>query len=149
MGKKEMSDVKIRHCVVCGERMPPYSRLCPYCLYSKYYSAECRCHMDPMPYLNIMRGYLYEMIALPEPDVIGRRDEEKERELVESFEIVETVVERAFGESGDVMEAVAQMSEMIEERVAQRQRSTRRRRYILCAIIATISVVVAIFSLFY
>ncbi len=147
MGKREdMSGVKIRHCVVCGERMPAYSRLCPYCLYSKYYSAECRCHMDPMPYLFLMRGYLCEVLALPDPDVIGRRDEEKEREIVASLEVVESVVDRAFGESEDVMSAKAQIVEMVEESLKQRRGVALRRRYIFIAIVAIVAIVV-IFSI--
>lgn len=94
-----------------------------------------------MPYLFLMRGYLYEMLALPEPDLIGRRDEEQEKVLMESFEVVESVIERAFGENQDIMAAVAQMSEMMEERMEYRRGKTRRCRYIYCAIVAMIFVV--------
>ncbi len=126
---------KIRHCGSCGEPLPPYSRLCPYCLYSKYYSAEALCHLDPLPYLNIMRCYVDELLEMAEPDIVGRRDEVREREIKASFDTAESVLSSAFCTNRDVMEAGEVMEEIIEGELSRRRALTLRRRVVFAAVV--------------
>lgn len=136
---------KIQHCGSCGETLPLYSRLCPYCLYSKYYSAEALCHLDPLPYLNIMRCYVDELLEMAEPDIVGRRNEVREREIKASFDTAESVLSSAFCTNREVMEAGEVMEQIIEGELSRRRAVTRRRRVVIVVVVlVVISIVLLI-----
>ncbi len=122
---------EVNHCEECGEKLPQHSRVCPYCLYIKYFDYNSRCHLTPEPYLNIMRGYVDEMVALPMPKhyMLGLdRDLVAESTLTSSFEVVESVLDSTFCDNVDVSRAVALMSDIMKSELSRRSVAAIRAR---------------------
>lgn len=118
--------MRLAYCPECDEPMPPYSRVCPFCCYNKHFSSECGCQMTPYPFLEMMRGYLDEAMALPRLSWwqrVLRRDEATQatmRELLASFESVEAIVESSFPYNPDIVTAVVTLNDLLSDELEQR-----------------------------
>lgn len=112
--------------------MPPYSRVCPFCCSGDYCTPGTLHHDTPTPYLNLMRGYLDELLALPPLtpwrmaySLIRNKNYDPYHtqvlEIVESFEVVEVVVNLYFADSQDVCDAMELMKSMLYAEVDRRR----------------------------
>ncbi len=123
--------LKERYCERCEEPIPPYSRICPSCCSGDYFSIFARKHETPVFYLEMMRGYIDEMLAIPKLTTkqkicellkSGHRDPRRNeiREIKESFEVVAMVVELHFAEHNEVLNAVEMMKDILSEQIKSR-----------------------------
>lgn len=82
--------------------------------------------MTPYPFLEMMRGYLDEAMALPRLSWwqrVLRRDEATQatmRELLASFESVEAIVESSFPYNPDIVTAVVTLNDLLSDELEQR-----------------------------
>ncbi|MFR9610318.1 MAG: hypothetical protein SNJ31_01615 [Rikenellaceae bacterium] len=128
-------------CEICGEPIPPHSRICPNCLLNASYSAEIQGFESPVKMLSIMRSSVDEYLSIKSPKIWSDRVES--REIIATFECVRDVVMIAFGDNSDVVDAVAAMEDLFYERIEQHRQYQKR-----CRCLLIISVIALIFSLF-
>ncbi|MFI3259287.1 MAG: hypothetical protein R3Y16_04245 [Rikenellaceae bacterium] len=133
----------LRFCEKCSEPIVPYSRVCANCLYLDNYSDDFKCQLIPMPFLDIMRGYLDELVALPKCRGVVDPHSKTIRELFTSFDAVEGVTMISFGDKADVRQAVDMIYEMMSEEMERRRATLRRNRIIASSVVLSILLVIA------
>ncbi len=137
-------------CEICGELLPPYSRVCPNCSFSEYFSRDCRCYLSPMPFLDVMRGYLDEILAL-RPIIILGHIVDPEMECIlsveSSYEIVEGQLLAHFGRNDDVVEATNLIYDELSDIIERRQRMVTLNRW-LYSLLGVTAVAILIIYLF-
>ncbi len=129
------------NCNVCGEPMPPHSRLCPHCLLNDSYSVDIKEFETPVEMLSIMRNMVDEYLESDAPT---------NQEAVATFEAVRDVVMITFGKNRDVVEAVGVMEDLLYEHVElRRQSQINRRRWLFVVVISVIILISSLFVIAY
>ncbi|MFI3248345.1 MAG: zinc ribbon domain-containing protein [Rikenellaceae bacterium] len=135
-------------CKECGEPIPPFSRVCPYCLVNDSFSVDIQEFETPVEMLSIMKSSLEEYLSAPSSSIWDKgSDTQKSREALATFECVRDVVMLSFGKNSDVSDAVVVMEDLLYERVEQRKKRHSIRQ-LSAIIVSAVLFTTLIFSLF-
>ncbi len=154
-----MREMETKICVTCGDEMPRYSRICPYCQYAKPHVQNQYDHTSS-PYLAMMdlRSIVKELLELDETSIYQsvirwlqfkplERDYVQLLEIESTFWVISESVKHRFARCDNDLESqLMKFEDILNEELSRRRKRLNVIRNIarcgaICVIVALVAIV--------